>query len=67
MTGCSWNLRVAGAIVAFIAGAFFIRQSLWYHDHLDSIVRIPFVFGALLIGLAIIGLGIRLLLPDRPG
>jgi len=64
--GCAWRLKVIAAVVAVIIGGAFIRQSFWYHRHLDALVRIPYVFGSFMIGLVIIGFGIGLLLPSRP-
>jgi hypothetical protein len=64
-SGCVWRLQVIAAVVAVIVGGAFIRQSFWYHQNLDGLIRIPFVFGSFMIGLLIVGFGISLLLPKR--
>jgi hypothetical protein len=60
-------MRLTGAIIAFIGGGLFIRQAGRYDREMDAIIRIPFVFGAFVIGVLTIGFGIWLLLPQRPG
>lgn len=57
------RFRIIAAAVAFIVAALFFRQSVWYHHNLDALIRIPYVFGAAIIGMLVAGLGIRLLLP----
>jgi hypothetical protein len=61
--GCLSGMRIAGAIASFIAGGLFLRQMARYDREMDAIIRIPFVFGALIIGLLLIGFGIWLLVP----
>ncbi len=62
VAGCARTVRITGAILALIIGAAFLHRAWWFHKNFDAIVRIPFVFGCLLIGLFIAGAGIRLLL-----
>ena len=65
ISGCAWRLRIIAAIVAFVVGGAFLWQSTRYHRDIDAIMRIPFVFGSLAIGLIVIGFGVRVLLPKR--
>lgn len=55
-------IRIGFAVAALIVGAVFLQRAFWYHRHFDAIIRIPFVFGSLIIGLIIAAVGIRLLL-----
>jgi hypothetical protein len=56
-------LRIIAAVIFFFLAVLCFRQSVWYDQHLDAIIRIPFVFGAAIIGMLVAGVGIRLLLP----
>jgi len=58
-----FRIRLIAAAVFFLLAMLCFRQSLWYDKHLDAIIRIPFVFGAAIIGLLVAGIGLRILLP----
>jgi hypothetical protein len=57
------RFRIIAAGVFFLLAVLCFRQSVWYHHHFDAIIRIPFVFGAAIIGMLVAGIGIRILLP----
>ena len=60
--GCNASLRVTFAVVAFIIAGGFFYASWWFDKHIDVIMNIPFVFGALLAGLFVAGLGVQALI-----
>jgi len=64
-SGCGWLLRASGAIAAFIVAALSFQQAVWYHRHIDELMRIPFVFGAAIIGLLFVAAGIYCVIPSQ--
>ena len=47
---------------ALLIGAVFLERALWFHNHIDNIIRIPFVLGSIFAGGMGLLWGLRLLL-----